>query len=312
MKIGVFVGLAFLVSVFLGRVVGLFFASSFFEFLGKFPGFLLTTVFGLILAGPVFCLPALFLTTQGLLLAVLLNCVGFLFGFWLVAGFQGCGPALILALLYFGCQYLFFRGVQGRARKFISFFPRDIFVPKVITLLFHLTLVFSLSFYFALKGEIARGEFVIPEKVFEQVTGPASQIFQKSLQQGLQMQFGKELEKEIGTRSPEEVAEFLQEEVKETAGEGRLRQKFGFRPEIFELKTLDPRQLKIRLESVIRPFLKYLPVVAAVSLFFTLRLVVNFLLIFLPWLISGMFWVLIRFGVLRIVEERRTVRRLSL
>lgn len=312
-KIGIFLGLTFLASVFLGRAGGKFFAYNFFEFLGIFWEFLLKAVLRLMVAGLAFCLPALFLTSRELFLpALLFNSLGFLLGFWLVAGSHDLGAGIVLALLFLVCQHSFFRGVQGRAKKFVSFFPRDIFVPKAADLLFYLALVFSLSFCLALKKQVAGGEFVIPEKMFEQVMGPATQVFQKKLQEGLKQEFGREIEEKIGTQNPEELLKLLQEEAKETAGEGELRQELGFRPELFELETLDLKELRRKFQEVIRPFLKYLPFLAAFSLFFTLRIVSSFLMIFLPWLISLMFKVLIKFGVFKIVEERETVRRISL
>ena len=315
-KIACFLGLSFLASLFLGQAVGMFFAFGFFDFLGKFPEFLLLTVFSFVFAGLAFCLPALFLTTQGLLLlASLVNCFGFLFGFWMLVGLQNFAQALFLALLFFVCQYLFFKGVQGRAKKFVGFFPADIFVPKVTTFLFYLTLVFSLSFYCALKGEIARGKFVIPEKLFEQVMGPATQVFQKSLEESLKKQmggeFGRGLEKEIGTMSPEELARFFQGEMKETAKEGELRQELGFKPEFFEM-PFSLGELRNKLQEAVEPFLKYLPILAAASLFFTLRIMISFLMIFLPWLIPITFRVLLKLGVFKIVEQQETVKRLSL
>jgi hypothetical protein len=316
-KVGVFLGLTFLASVFLGKAVGLFFAYNFFEFLRNFFDFLVSTVFGLVLVSLTFCLPALFLTTQRLLfLAILVNSLGFLFGFCLMSGLPNMGSGFFLAVLYFGCQRFFFKGAQGQAKKFVSFFPLDIFIPKVSTLLFYLTLVFSLSFHFALKKEVDRGKFVIPERLFEQVMGPASQIFQKSLEESLRREigekFGEEIEEELGTQDPEEILKFLQEEVKETAEEGELRQELGFRPELFEIKSLNPVELRAKIQELIEPFLKYLPFLAALSLFFTLRIVVGFLMIFLPWLISAMFRILLRTGILRIVEKQETVKKISL
>lgn len=316
-KIGVFCGLTFLASLFLGRASGKFFAYNFFEFLGIFWEFLLKAVLRLMVAGLAFCLPALFLTTRRLFLpAVLINSVGFLLGFWLVAGPRDLGAGLVLALLFFVCQHSFFRGVQGRAKKFISFFPRDIFIPKVVVFFFYLTLIFSFSFYLGLKGEIDRGEFVIPESLFEQVVGPVTQVFQKKLQEGLKKelgeQFGGGAGEEVEIQDSEEILKFLQEEAKETAEEGKLRQELGFKPELFEIKSFNLGELRLKIQEMIEPFLKYLPFLAAFSLWFTLRIVVSFLMIFLPWLIPLMFKVLIKFGVLKLVEEREMLKRIGL
>lgn len=316
-KISLFLGATFFASVFLGRASGKFFTYSFFEFLTIFWEFLSKALLRLMLAGLAFCLPALFLTTPKLLLgAALVNGLGFLFGFGWVAGSHDWQSGLILAFLFVLCQHFFFKEVQGRAKKFVSFSPRDIFIPKIAPFFFLVTLIFAFSFYLGLKQEIGRGEFVIPEKVFEEVIGPVTQVFQKQLQEGLKRQLSGQLdqglEEEIGDQDLEELLRLLEEEAKETAGEGEFRQELGFKPELFEIQPLNLKELRVRIQEMIEPFLKYLPFLAAFSLYFTLRIVVGFLFIFLPWLIPLMFRILIKFGVLRIVEEKEIVSRISL
>ena len=300
--------LTLLSSFFLGRVFRSFFILTFFDFLSILPRFIFQTALGLVFVTLSFSLLSLFLEKKVEILVCFLNTFVFWLGFCLFHLWQG----IVLALFYFVCQYLFFLGVKKRAKMFVDFFPRDIFLPKISTLLFYLSLLFSLAFFFAVQREIKGGRFTIPQRVFEQMSGPLEKVFQESFERSLEMQFGKKLEKEIGTQNPEEVARFLQEEMEETAREGTLRQRLGFRPELFTPGKIKPGELKEKMEGVIQPFLKYLPFVAALALFLTFRFVNGFLLIFLPFLLSGMFWFLLKVGVFKIVEEEKKIRRLSL
>lgn len=193
----------------------------------------------------------------------------------------------------------------------MSFFPSDIFSPPLKDFLLTLSLAFSLSFYFALRGEVTSKEFVIPETLFEKLVKPASQIFQKSLEESLKRKVGEKFEENIGTREPKEVLKFLQEEAKETAGEGELRQKFGLRPEFFDLERSTLPELRMQIQNQVEPFLKYLPFLAALSLFLTLRIVVSFWMIFLAFLLPVVFKVLLRLKVLKIVEKQKMVERIT-
>ena len=317
-KIGLFLGATFLASIFLGRASGKFFAYNFFEFLEVFWEFVSKAVLRLMLAGMAFCLPALFLTTaQWLLMAALVNGLGFFFGFWWVAGSQDLGSGLFLVFLFVLCQQFFFKEVQKRAKLFVAFFSRDIFIPKIAPFFFLVTLVFSLSFYLGLKKEIDQGEFFIPDKVFEGVVGPITHLFQAKLQEGLKQELGGQIEKKI---EEEARSRLDSEELDEPSGE-KAEVKPGAdwqyeldldTEDLFEIKPFNLQELKTKVQDAIKPFLKYLPFLAALSLYFTLRIVIGFLLIFLPWLIPLMFEVLIKLGVLEIVEERKTVQRLSL
>lgn len=303
----IFLGLTFVASIFLGRVLGFFFLFSFFEFLTQLPQFVLEVIFSFLFLTLSFCLPALFLQREMFLFAFV-NCLALLVGL----GGKGGVFGLLLALFYFFSQYLFWWGVKKRGEMFIDFFPREIFLPKVTLFLFSLNFLFSLTFFFAVQKEIKEGRFVLPEEVFFQLKGPLERIFQKSFERSLEMRFGEELEREIGAGNPEEIAEFLRREAEETAREGTLRQKFGFRPEIFTWSDMKPEEWRKRVWKMVKPFVKYLPFIAGLSLFFTLKVISGFLLALFPFLLSGMFWVLQKTGIFEIVEREETVRRLSL
>lgn len=310
-KIGFFLILTFLASFFLGQVSGLFFASNFFEFWENFLEFLLNVGLRLLLAGVVFCLPSLFLRKEMLFLAVLFNCLGFFLGLWFSVGFPHWGAMVLLTILFFLGQFLFFKRVQKKANQLITFSPGEIFSPLIKGFFLTLALLFSLSFYFSISKEVAQGEFVIPETFLEKMIKPFSQIFQKSLEESLKTEVGERFGEKIGTQDPGQILKLIQEEAKETAGEGTLRQQFGLTPQIFDFEKTALPQLKERLERQIKPYLRYLPFLAAVSLFFTMRMVISFLMIFLSFLIPLAFKILLKLGVLKIIEEQKTAERIT-
>ncbi len=293
-KIGFLLGLTFLTSFFLGKVSAFFFIGGFFDFWRSFGEFLLKASVSLTITGFTFSLPVLFLNTpETLFLALLLNCLGFLLGFYSLTGFQNLNNGLLLILLFFIFQYFFFKESQKRARKFVSFSPRDIFSSKTTHLLLGLSLIFSLSFCLALKEEIAEKELIIPRDFFEKI---------------LEERLGQNLDQQ----NPGEVLKFLQEEMKETAQEGTLRQELGFKPELFDFKKSPLDDLTVQIQKTIEPFLKYLPFLAMFSFFFVLRILVSFLMIFLPWLISISFKILLKTKFLKIIEKQEAVQKISL
>lgn len=312
-KVGAFIGLTFLVSLLLGRISAYFLAENFFAFWQRFVASLARASVGLFLAGLTFCLPALFLTTSQFLWgAILFNSLGFWLGFASLLGLQSLEKAFFLTLIFALFQYLFFKRAQQQAKVFVDFSARAVFSPKVANFLLALALLFSLSFYFALQTEISTKKLVIPKTVLERIAAPASKILEKSLEEALKRELGSHLGQTVGTQDPGEILKLLQQEAKETAQEGQLRQQLGLRPELFEVQKINLTDLKVRLQEMIQPFVKYLPFLTTFLLFLTLRLVVGFLMIFLPWLIVLMFRILLKIGVLRVVEKTETVRRLAL
>jgi hypothetical protein len=117
----------------------------------------------------------------------------------------------------------------------------------------------------------------------------------------------------MGVQESEELLKEVQEEARGTGQVEKLLEEPGLELEVFdETKPLNLQELRRRVQEAIEPFLKYLPFLAASSLYFTLRIVIGFLFIFLPWLIPLMFRILIKLGVLKIVEGKEIIKRLSL
>lgn len=126
-KICCFLGLTFVASFCLGRVAGLFFTRNFFDFLENFFNFLLNISLGLVFAGVVFCLPALFLTKDKIFLAVLLNCFGFLLGFWFLLGFKNLPEASLLGLFLF-VNFFSLKEFKKEQKSLCPFFPQIFFL----------------------------------------------------------------------------------------------------------------------------------------------------------------------------------------
>ena len=283
-KILAFLGLTLLSSFSLGRVVGLFSSSAFFEFWEKSFDFFLNVSFSFILAGTSFCLPALFLKKKKMFLGILLNCVGFLFGFLVFSSWQNLTAAVFFSLLFFLIQYSFFRNIQKGSEKFLSFSPKDIFPLALRNFFSVLSLICCLGFFLSLRGEMINNQFVIPETFLEKIMMPINQIFKQSFEMGLKNQMGDKFEGVINNKTAEDVSISL---------------------------LPPPSELKSELEKQIKPFLKYLPLLGALSLFFTFRLIIGFLTGFLTLIIPLVFKILLSLRVFKIIKEQKTVKRIT-
>ncbi|MBL7159561.1 hypothetical protein ISS85_03730 [Candidatus Microgenomates bacterium] len=283
-KTRVFLGLTFLASLFLGRVVSFFSTSTFFEFWEKSLAFCFKVSFSFILAGIFFCLPALFLKKQKMFTAILFNCFGFLLGFLVFSSWQNLTAAVFFILLFFLAQHSFFKDVQKQSEKFLSFSPADIFPLPLRNFFSILSLICCLGFFLSLQREVIHDEFVIPEPFLEKIMTPINQIFNQSFERGLKNQMGDKFEGVINNKMAEEASTSL-------------------------LPT--PSELKAQLEKQIKPFLKYLPFLGILSLFFTLRFIIGFLIDFLTLIVPLMFKILLSLRVFKIVEKQKTVKRIT-
>lgn len=310
-KIWFFLGLTLLASFFLGRESGLFFTLTLLKLWESSLGLLLGLSLYFIFVGITFSLPALFLKKGKIFLAILLNCLGFLLGFISLFDFQFLGGILLLSIIFFIGQFLFFKGVQDKSKKFVTFSPSETFSLPLKSFLLTLSLILSLSLFFTLQAQVAREDFSIPQEFFGNLAEPFSQILRKSLEQSLKMQAGEKLEEMVGTKDPEKVLKLLEKEAKETAGEGTLRQQLGLKPEIFDFENSGASQMAKQLQVQIKPFIKYLPFVAALSLFFTLRFLIGLLMIFLSLAVPLVFKILLKLKVFKLIEKQETVKRIG-
>lgn len=287
-------------------------------------------IFLLLLAVGLFSslLPALSPNTLPLALSALLSSSVFLLPLLLE---KTINPVVSLALAIFLFLILIFSATQitSDIKNYIKFSPTKVFPAKVRRLLFLLAIGISTGFGFQYSQKIQREGFTLPESLVDQVLTPMVTLFETQLGNQIEQQFGDKFEAQIGTRDQEEILKFLREELAETLREGGGgRQQFGLTPENLNLDKVEigpggtlelseavsglQPKLKSQIGTFIAPYIKFIPVLAALALFSFLQLLGFITAYLVAPLITIVIWLLKKTGFARLEKEQVEVERLKL
>jgi len=273
-------------------------------------------------------LPALSPNTTSLALSALLSSSTFLLPLLLEKTVR---PAVSLALVATVFLALLFSTTQiaGEIKNYIKVSPTKIFPPNVRRLLFLLALGLSVGFGFQYSQKIQREGFTLPESLVNQALTPVIKILETQLGNQIEQQFGEKFEAQIGTRDQEEILKFLRGELTETLGEGGGgRQQFGLTPENLNLEEIEigpggkldlskatsgmKENLMKQIGTFIDPYIKFVPIIAALALFAFLQFLGLIATYLVAPLITAVVWLLKKVGFAYLEEEQVTVERLKI
>ena len=285
--------------------------------------FLLLLAVGLLSSLP----PALFPNTISLVLSALLSSVVFLLPLLLEKTIH---PAVSLALAGFIFLVLTLSATQitSEIKNYIKFSPAKIFPTKVRRLLFLLALGISTGFGFQYSQKIQREGFTLPESVISTTLGPIVTLLEAQLGNQIEQLLGDKFEAQIGTRDQEEILKYLKDETTETLEEGQGRKQFGLTPENLNLDKVGigtggslelseaasglAPTLKNQIDTMIAPYIKFIPILAALALFSLLQFLGLIASYLVAPLITTTIWLLKKTGFAHLEKEQVEVERLRL
>ncbi len=182
-----------------------------------------------------------------------------------------------------------------------------------------LAVVISVCFYFFYIPRKPE-KIHLPEQAAETIIEQVFSLFGKALQlptegdpqQSLDWVVQEGREENIGQRLPESIISVLRgkDASSETLREFLSDQQANGGPQlgITELRT----QIEDELNNVLKPYLGYLPLIFATSLFLTLRFITPLVVLLAVGFLSALLWMLRKAGVLVIVEKSVQAERFRL
>ena len=236
-------------------------------------------------------------------------------------------PAISLALATVVFLALIFNATQitSEIKNYIKFSPAKIFPSKVRRLLFLLALGVSTGFGFQYSQKIQREGFALPESVINTALGPIVAILENQLGGQIEQLLGDKFEAQIGTRDQEDILKYLKDETAETLEEGQGRKQFGLTPENLNLDKVEigtggslelseaaaglAPALKNQIDTMIAPYIKFIPILAGLALFSLLQLLGFVAAYLVAPLISVIIWILSKTGFAHLEKEQVEVTR---
>lgn len=239
--------------------------------------------------------------------------------------------SIVLAAIYFIASLIYANGIARELDNRLRFSVGPIWHSQPI-LLTALVVVVCGSFYFGYAPEIERVSFSIPSAIIKMFTDRVEEEVIKFLPvaEGEEAiaEFREQLE-EVLEQTARDAVEFLPEATREAAivtFRGQLEKALDeMEREAGErLEATDREHIMVKFRegleralvelvtSALRPYLPWIPLVLAISLF-TLLLTITFLFSWVPILIlMVIFPLLTALGVTKVVTETRLVKRLTL
>jgi hypothetical protein len=235
----------------------------------------------------------------------------------------------VLTAVYFIASLFYANGIAEGLNDRLNFSVGPIWHSQRI-LLIALVIVVCGSFYFGYAAEIDRAGFSIPpyliEIIMDRIEEEINKLLPETAGEEAIVKFGEQLEKaleemakEVGRLLPEDVREIamvqfrdqLTRALEEMEKEASERMQAADREAILARFREQLRKALVDfVQSAIRPYQRWIPLVLAINLF-TLLTTITLLFSWLPILIlMVVFPLLTALGVTKVVTETREVKRL--
>jgi hypothetical protein len=217
---------------------------------------------------------------------------------------------LILALGSLATFGFGFISINNKLATYFDFNPSKLLNPSIKTLTFFLILFCTIIFYFYSLSIIKEKPFQIPDSLIDSLITLTQQNQNESSQ----------AEPSPTNQFPKLTKELV-EQIKENP---QVLKQYGLTPQSFDelIKTqnsptgeidtslIAKSAIKDKLQMMLNPYLKYLPILLAAMLFSTLYFIESVLIILTPLVIKLIFMILEKSNFIKFTTETREVKKL--
>lgn len=200
--------------------------------------------------------------------------------------------------------------LDKKLRSYLTFQANNLLLPSIKQLVTLVILISSLLFYFAASLEIKENGFKLPDSLLDTALQFMPQTPEVGGPEGENLDLGS-----MGI-TPQQL-ELLKQNPD-------LLRQYGLDPSILELVNNQPKgkttkittqdlvkpMLQSQMDSIIKPYLDYIPLVLTVLFFFSLQSSSSLLSIILSPLLGYIFWILEKTGFTKYQTEMREVKKL--
>lgn len=207
---------------------------------------------------------------------------------------------LILSIGMAICLLITYFNVSSKLKNYLTFEPTSLFGPSIRSLVGLLILVFSFTYFLSINKVIAEKGFEIPESLIDSA---------------LKFMPAQSSEKESLPKlaiSSEQLALLKQNPD--------LLKQSGLDPKVLDSldqpKTSNPTQdlvkatLQTQVQTMIKPYMNFIPTVLAVLFFIVLQSITSLINILISPLLLLTFFILEKTKYIKFTEEQRTVRKM--
>lgn len=223
--------------------------------------------------------------------------------------FYGTIFALGIAIL----TYLLIFEIQKERENYLKFSPNKLLIPAISRFLFFISIFLCIFFGFSLHEKVKKENIIIPSGFLKETVEATPPFIREYLYRYFEQELVNQVGSKIGIQDPQEVLQFLEKELIETAGEGMVRQRYGFsQNRIEQLFNQNLSLLEEEFRKKITPYFGLMPFILPIILFLMFKVAISILMFFIPGLILFFFWLLRRTGVFKIKIEQKPVEVISL
>lgn len=196
-----------------------------------------------------------------------------------------------------------FRAIGNQLSSYINFQPDKIFTSAIKSLARLLVLIIAFSYFLNTTARIKEKEFIVPDALIDLAIKfvPQSQNINQDINLG-----------QLGIANLENLQKLKADPslAKQLGIDQKLLDTLNASPSPIVLQNPFREFIKIQFQTVIKPFLSYIPAILAILFFFTMDFFLSLTSI-LPgpvlWLV---FYILKRFELIEFEEETRSVKKL--
>lgn len=187
--------------------------------------------------------------------------------------------------------------IRNQIVSYFHFNPKVIFSSSLHPFTTLLTIILSVGFFFSYNSYIQKNGFSLPQELIDQVAA----LTVKNISNQISQEGGQRLKVD-----PDQLKKLG---LKEQDLESALSNNTELASQVSGKLSLE---LRGNLQNLINPYLSFIPIVAAVLLFFTTHSLVGLGFFLIPMALSLVFFVLEKTKIISFEEQTQVVKRLVL
>lgn len=217
---------------------------------------------------------------------------------------------MILAVGILASLLIVYLGVENTLKKYLNFTPNSLFGPPIRQLGSLLILVVSLTYFLSISGVVQKEGFQIPDSLIETSLKLVPQPQSEKVDTTSQPQLTIPPEQiELLKQNPDLLKQSgLDHKILDTLAPQKQQQ--STKPPQDLLADTLKQTIKDQLQTIIKPYLGFVPALLAVILFFLLQSITSILNLFISPLLWILFFVFEKTGFVKFTEEMRPVKKM--